>query len=228
MPEKYLRHICVFMICALLCTLGAAFGEGTRVYAYAYTLKVYEDPSKKSDVVAQVPFARELTLLAAKNGWAKVVGPNGKTGYCYAKQLTKRNPNRYDTTVYSQQDRAPVYERPSVDAPMIGHLNRNQKAKMIAMTPSGDWLRVQYGSRDGYIQRPRVDYKKFSKGRRAWVSADSTEVRYDPGIDSSFCKLSKGQAVQVLSTHDGWAKLRSSKGLIGYCRADALTSKKPK
>ena len=228
MPVKLRRYVFTLLLCAVFLCLGAALGEGTKVYVYAYTVNVYEDFSKKSDVIAQVPFARELTLLEEKKGWAKVVTPDDKTGYCSASQLTDRNPNTYDVTIYSQQDKAPVYECPSVDAPMIGHLNRNGKAKLVAMTPSGDWLRIQYGGHDGYIQRPRVDYRKFAKGRLAWVIESDVSVRYDPDIDSSICSISKGTQVQAVSTRDGWTKIRSDKGLVGYVRAEALTTEKPR
>lgn len=217
----------LMLICAAMPTLAASKSEGTQVYVYAYALKVYEKPSKKSDVIARVPFARSLWMVAEKKGWAQVITADDRTGYCSAKQLTERNPNTYDATVYAQQDRAPVYELPSVDAPMIGHLDRNDRAKLLAMTPSGDWLRVQYGSHDGYIQRPRVDYKKYSSGKSAWVVSDKVSVYYDPSIDSSFGDLSRGQQVGLVSVDGGWAKIRSGSGLIAYCRADALTTEKP-
>lgn len=227
MPGKRWRYVFILSLCALFLCLSPALAEGKRVYAYAYSVKVYAEPSKKSEIIALTPFARELTLLEEKKGWAQVVTPDNRTGYCSAKQLTEKNPNIYDKTVYAQQDRAPVYECPSVDAPMIGHLNRNDRAKMVAMTPSGDWLRIQYGGHDGYIQRPRVDYKKFAKGRLAWVTASEVAVRYDPGIDSTICSISRGTQVQAVSTHDGWTKIRSGKGLIGYVRSDTLTTERP-
>lgn len=227
MPCKRMRCVFILALCAVFLCLGAALAEGTRVWVYAYSVKVFEEPGKKSGLVAQVPYARELTLLEEKKGWAKVIAPDDRIGYCSAKQLTEKDPNTYDVTVYAQQDRAPVYERPSVDAPMIGHLNRNGRARMLAMTPAGDWLRIQYGGHDGYIQRPRVDYKRFAKGRLAWVAGGEVSVRYDPAIDSEICAISRGTQVQAVSTHDGWTKIRSPKGLIGYVPADALTTQRP-
>ena len=231
MPAKSLRWICALMIIALLCALvpalAATNADGdTEVFVYAYAVKVYEEPSKKSDVVAVVPFARQMVRVAEKKDWAQVITPDNKTGYCSAKQLTEKNPNVYDTTIYSQQNRAPVYQLPSVDAPMIGHLDRNDKAKLLAMTPMGDWLRIKYGSHDGYIQRPRVDYKKYAAGKAAWVAADSAQVRYDPNIDSTIGTLSRGQQLAVVSVSDGWAKIRSGSGLIGYCKAEGLSAEK--
>lgn len=227
MPMK-LRALCAALLLALMCTSIPVLAEGAAVYAYTYTLKVYTQPSKKSDLLALVPFARPLTKLAEKKGWAQVLTSDGQTGYCSASQLTEADPNTLDATVYAQQDRAPVYERPSVDAPMIGHLDRNDRAKLVAMTPMGDWLRIQYGSHDGYIQRPRVDYHKYSAGKAAYVNADDVPVYYDPAIDAAFGTLPKGQKVAVVAVEDGWAKIRSGSGLIGYCKADVLASGKSK
>ena len=61
----------LMLICAAMPTLAASKGEGTQVYVYAYALKVYEKPSKKSDVIARVPFARSLWMVAEKKGWAE-------------------------------------------------------------------------------------------------------------------------------------------------------------
>lgn len=229
MPDRLSRVMCVLMaIAALAMVLSAVvLAEGSQVYAYTYTLKVYEKPSKKSEVVALVPFARPLQIIGERKGWAQVITDDNRTGYCSAKQLTEQNPNTRDVTVYAQQNRAPVYRCPSVDAPMIGHLDRNDRARMLAMTPGGDWLRIQAGSMDGYIQRPRVDYKKYSGGKAHWVGADSVAVLYDPALDTTFGTMQRGQQVAVVSVDGSWAKIRSGSGLIGYCRADALTSKKP-
>lgn len=227
MERKWVRMLCLLLILAALPLPMALADESAQVYVYAYIIRVYEKPNKKSEVIARVPFARQMVKLAEKKGWAKVVTPDNQTGYCSAKQLTESDPNTLDAVIYAQQDRAPVYQMPDVDAPMIGHLNRNDRAKMIAMTPSGDWLRIQYGEHDGYIQRPRVDYKRFSTGKAAWIVADACLVYYDPDIDAAICTLNKGQKLLLVSKENGWAKIRSESGLVGYVRADAVTTKRP-
>lgn len=225
MRSRLARVLAVLLLFALGC--WALAEGGTRVYVYAYAVKVYESPSKKSELVTQVPFARAMTKIAEKGDWAQVITPDNRTGYCSRKQLTEDNPNTYDVTVYAQQDRAPVYELPTVDAPMIGQMDKNDRAKAVAMTPMGDWLRIQLGGKDGYIQRPRVDFNRYAAGRAAWAAADRVAVRYDPAIASSYAELSRGQKVAVVDVDGEWAKIRSGSGLIGYCRVDQLTKEKP-
>ena len=92
MPSRLLGVLCVFLTLVLLpgCLIPAmaSGAEGAQVYVYAYTLKVYEKPSKKSDVLAVVPFARSVQLIAEKKDWAQVVLSDSQTGYCSLKQLT--------------------------------------------------------------------------------------------------------------------------------------------
>lgn len=228
MPRMLLRVLCAVMLSALLAAnIAPALSEGVEAYAYTYSLKIYEKPSKKSEVIDITPFAGSVTKLAEKKGWAQVRLSGGAIGYCNAKQLTGDDPNIYNTTVYSQQNRAPIYQRPSVDAPLIGHLDRNEKAKMVAMTPMGDWLRILKGDHYGYIQRPRVDYNKFSEGQAAWISAGSADIYYDPAIDATFGSAKQGQTVLLVSVDGGWAKIRSGSGLVGYCKASAVTTNRP-
>ena len=226
MVQKWVRMLCLLLILAALPLPMALADEGAQVYVYAYILKVYEKPSTKSEVIVCVSFACFFTKLAEKKDWAKVITPDNQTGYCSAKQLTESDPNTLDAVIYAQQDRAPVYQMPDVDAPMIGHLNRNDRAKMIAMTPTGDWLRIQYGEHDGYIQRPRVDYKRFSTGKAAWIVAEACSVYYDPAVDAAICSLNRGQKILLVIKVHGWAKIRSESGLVGYVRSEAVTTKR--
>lgn len=202
--------------------------KGTEVYVYTYNLNVYENPTKKSEVLEVVPFAKRILFIAEKKGWAKVYTTNGRLGFCNAKQLTETNPSTYSQLVYCQQDRAPVYLRPSTDSPLMGHLDRNERAVMVAITPKHDWVRIQYGKRYAYVQRPYLDTEKYTAGKDAWTNVQSAEVYYDAGVESTFCDLYFGQHVRIVSeTSDGWVKIRSDGGLIGFCPAKILSEIDP-
>ena len=200
---------------------------GTEVYVYTYNLPVYEKPTKKSRVMEIVPFAKRILRIAEKKGWAQVFTTNGRLGYCNAKQLTEIDPNIYDTTVYSQQNRAPVYLRPSVESPLIGHLNRDETTTLVAVTPKHDWMRIKAGKYYGYIQRPRIDFKKYKEGKDAWINRQSVQVFYDTDVDSTFSTLYFGQHLHIVSRENGWAKIRSDGGVIGFCDFAALTDIDP-
>lgn len=196
-------------------------------YVYAYSLKVYDLPTKESDVREIVPYAKEIIVIEEKLGWAKVLTINDSVGFCYAQQLTNTNPNTLHTTVYSQQKEVPVYLRPSVSAPLIAYLDRNERATLVAMTPMGDWMRVKQGKYYGYVQRQRMDYARFNKGDRAWIGTDSATIYYDAEKNSVMGTLYFGQKVWLVDETGARAKIRSPRGLVGYCDPEALTKKDP-
>ncbi|MBR2699117.1 MAG: hypothetical protein IKE76_11040 [Clostridia bacterium] len=201
--------------------------QATLKYVYAYSMKVYDMPTKESDVREIVPYAKEIIVLEEKLGWAKVLTINDRVGFCNAKQLTDVNPNNLHTAVYSQQKDVPVYLRPSVDAPLIDYLMRNQKVELISMTPMGDWMRLKKGKYYGYVQRQRMDYERYKKGTRAWIGCESAKVYYDPELDSVLGTLYFGQKLWVVDKTGKRAKIRSPRGLIGYCDLEAITDKDP-
>ena len=162
MPKCLLRYLCALVsVIVLTMSCGVAnavvhflekedikkseLARATLKYVYAYSMKVYDMPTKESDIREIVPFAKEIIVLEEKLGWAKVLTINDRVGFCNAKQLTDVNPNNLHAAVYSQQKDVPVYLRPSVDAPLIDYLMRNQKVELISMTPMGDWMRLKKG-----------------------------------------------------------------------------------
>ena len=242
MTNRLTKLLCALLaLTALFCMSGVAMAggpwsksgktknglQGTEYYVYTYCLQVYERPSKKSDVLEIVPFAKRILFIKEMKGWAKVYTTNGRLGYCNFKQITAEDPNIYSITVYGQQDRAPIYLRPSLDAPLMGHLDRDEKTTLVAITPKHDWVRIDCEEYYGYVQRPRIDYKKYDVGKDAWVTVQSSDVLYDADIEASFSTVYFGQHVRLMDVDSGWAKIRSDSGLIGFCSSDILTDIDP-
>lgn len=243
MPIRLMKMLCcLLMLTALFLISSAALADSDpwadirktesgmqseEVYVYTYNLNVYEKPNKNSEVLEIVPFAKRILFLAEKKGWAKVYTTNGRTGYCNVKKLTDKDPNTYSEVVYCQTNRAPFYLRPSLDAPLMGHLDRNEKTTLFAVTPKHDWMRIKVGKRYVYIQRPYIDFEKYEECPDAWVNVQSLPVYYDTNVDSSFATAYFGQHVYLAAQDGGWAKIHSDSGLIGYCTASALSDIDP-
>ena len=203
----------------------------TAAFVYTYILTVYDKPTKESEVLEEVPFAKKITKLKESQGWAKVVTTNDVIGFCNAKQLTETDPNNLDVIMYCQQYETKYYLRPSSDAPVMGYLHRNERVRVTAMTPMNDWVRFDGEELSFYIPRPCLDYEKFNeKGVLAWVNKEKMDVYYDVELDSKIGTIYFGQEVTLLD--DGKdkhtrAKIRSRSGLIGYCDLDCLITENP-
>ena len=200
----------------------------TGAFVYTYILTVYDKPTKSSEVLEEVPFAKQIVKLKEKDGWAKVMTTNDRIGFCNAKQITETDPNNLDLYMYCQQKSPEVYLRPSADAPVMGHVTRDEKIHVVAMTPMCDWLRIEENGYHCYIPRPCMDFEKYSEGELAWVNQDQLTVYYDEQADSKFGTLSFAQEVYLVKRDGIRAKIRSASGLVGYCDLSGLTTVNPK
>jgi len=229
------RALCLLLALALsvlfcadaLASTSYRDADAPEYYVNAYTLTVYDKPNIQSKVREIVPYAKNLKRLYAKNGWAKVYTVNRVLGYCKDSLLTPTNPNTLNARVYCQPKRINVYRYPNVNSSVLGHCYRDERMHAVAMTARGDWLRIDKGEYYGYILRPYVDSQRYSEGRSAWCGSSSAEVYYDSGNDLLLSTLYFGDRVTLLETRGSWAKIRSGSDVIGFCRAENITTTNP-
>ena len=235
MSKRLVRFICLLLLVALPSALLAPAhaslsyreADAPEVYVNAYGLNIYDKPSTKSKVREIVPFARNVKLVSVNKGWAKVYTVNRVLGYCDKSKLSETNLNTLNVTVYPQAAKIEVYRRPDVTSSVVGVLNRNDPVTAVAMTPLGDWLRIERDRHYGYVQRPRVDTSKYAKGKPAWCANETMTVYYDYRLDTKFTTLHFGQQVTLLDKQGSWAKIRSGANLIGFCQMSDLTTSDP-
>lgn len=73
---------------------------------------------------------------------------------------------------------------------------------------------VKYSKETGIVTIDSLD-----KEQKMGNSSDDTNVKYKPTIFSkTLDKIKKGESVVVIEKKDGWNKIRTSKGIIGYIK----------
>ena len=102
--------------------------------------------------------------------------------------------------------------------------------KVTYISESGNWTKVQYNSKTGYICS---DYLKKESSTSTttntmYVTASAgLNLRKGPSTSYAVIKtLSKGTEVTVISSSNGWSKV-SVGGVSGYVSSDYLSSTKP-
>lgn len=228
------RSLCLALIALLLAAalpvgLAARAEKGGAMYANLAAVKVYKKPNLSGKTIKTVWYGEEVAVAAfTKQGdVAALIDRKGRTGYCDANALTKKNPNTYDITVYAQKKKTPVYAGCSVKSKKLEKLKRNATATMIAVSLDG-WIRVKYGGRYGYMRLCDVDDAPYSEGQLAWCRYDGTAsvMSSAQGWDD-VGMLRLGDEVRLLGKKDGWTKIRNDKGEIGWIDGDCVTTKNP-
>ena len=102
--------------------------------------------------------------------------------------------------------------------------------KVTYISESGNWTKVQYNSKTGYICS---DYLKKESSTSTttntmYVTASAgLNLRKGPSTSYAVIKtLSKGTEVTVISSIDGWSKVNAG-GVSGYVSSSYLSSTKP-
>ena len=101
--------------------------------------------------------------------------------------------------------------------------------KVTYISTSGNWTKVQYNSKTGYICSDYLEEEQSTSATSTmYVTPNSgLNVRKGPGTNySRITKLSKGTAVTVHSTSNGWSKITAN-GIKGYVSSQYLSSTNP-
>lgn len=93
---------------------------------------------------------------------------------------------------------------------------------------SNGWYKMKYQNKDGYVCGDYIEVSGSSSGKTGYVNVDSSlNVRKGPGTSyDKIGKLYPQQEVTVISTENGWCKIKYNSG-YGYVSAEYITYNKP-
>ena len=114
---------------------------------------------------------------------------------------------------------------PSTSYSVIGKFNKGDKVEYLG--ESGSWVKVKYSSKTGYVYGNYVGEDTSSTTTIKYVSATSLNVRSGPSTSySKIGSLSNGTKVEVISTSNGWSKIKYN-NQTGYVSSQYLNSIAP-
>ncbi|MCR1824876.1 C40 family peptidase [Terrisporobacter muris] len=175
----------------------------------------------------------KVTYLSSSGNWTKVQY-NSKTGYICSDYLEKEQSTSTTSTMYVTPDVGlNVRKGPGTSYSKITKLSKGT-AVTVHSTSNG-WSKITANGVEGYVSSEYLSSKKPSSSngststtKTMYVTPDvGLNVRKGPGTSySKITKLSKGTAVTVHSTSNGWSKITAN-GVEGYVSSEYLSSKKP-
>ena len=112
---------------------------------------------------------------------------------------------------------------PSTSYSSIGKFNKGDKVEYLG--ESGSWIKVKYSNKTGYVYGEYVE--KYSSSATKYVNTTSLNFRSGPSTSYSIIgKLSSGTKVEVISTSNGWSKIKYN-NKTGYVSSEYLSSNAP-
>ena len=111
---------------------------------------------------------------------------------------------------------------PSTSYSSIGKFNKGDKVEYLE--ENGSWIKVKYSGKVGYVYGTYVEKDTSVTTTTKYVTASSLNVRSGASTTYSVIgKLSKGSKVEVISTSNGWSKIKYD-GRTGYVSSQYLSS----
>ena len=174
-----------------------------------------------------------VTYISESGNWTKVEY-NSKTGYICSDYLKKEQSSSTTSTMYVTPDAGlNVRKGPGTSYSKVTTLSKGT-AVTVHSTSDG-WSKITANGLTGYVSsqylsstNPSGSNGTTSTTSTMYVTADSgLNVRKGPGTNySKITKLSKGTAVTVHSTSNGWSKITAN-GITGYVSSQYLSSTSP-
>ena len=175
----------------------------------------------------------KVTYLSASGNWTKVQY-NSKTGYICSDYLEKEQSTSTTSTMYVTPDVGlNVRKGPGTSYSKVTTLSKGT-AVTVHSTSDG-WSKITANGVEGYVSSQYLSSKKPSSSNGSTSTTSTMYVTPDVGLNvrkgpgtsySKITKLSKGTAVTVHSTSNGWSKITAN-GVEGYVSSEYLSSTKP-
>lgn len=224
------RKLIILSICMLV-VLGIFFNiqipnsyAGTEKTLYkAYTIKnviIRKRATDNSKKLEKLDFCNKVSVIKKEEkGWLKVKTSSGTIGYIAEEKVSEQKPYK------AYAIKSVVVRRKATDnSKKLQTLQFGEKITVIRKEKNG-WIKVRTSlGKIGYIAKVKVSKQKPYKAytlktlkvrRKATDNSKNLET-----ID--FCKK-----VTVAERKNGWARIRTSSGTIGYVLEENLSKNKP-
>lgn len=227
--------------------------SGTAVFAdtktgtvTASSLNIRSGPSTSYSVVGNVYKGNTLQILETSNGWYKVKLSNGKIGWGSGKYINVSGDSNSNTpsngkTGTVTADALHVRSGPSTSNSKITKVYQGQTVNILESsngwhkikTPSGhvgwsssEFISLSGGSNNGGDNNNNNSNTDDSlAGKKATVTASALNVRSGPSTSNSVIGTTyKGNSVEIITSSNGWHKIKLSNGKIGWASGKYLST----
>ena len=209
----------------------------------ATTLNVRSGPGTSYSIVTKLKKDDSVTILESKNGWHKISVTGDKTGWVsgdYIK-ISTNSESSNDNSTSSVTNKTGtvtatvlnVRSGAGTSYSIVTKINKGNKVNIIES--KNGWYKIK--TSNGKIGWVSGDYIKISTNsessndnstssvtnKTGTVTATVLNVRSGAGTSYSVVtKINKGNKVDIIESKNGWYKIKTSSGKIGWVSGDYL------
>ena len=219
--KKYILTGLVASSIMLHTGMTTSFADSEYMVITANSVNFRSGPSTSYSSIGKFNKGDKVEYLEENGSWIKVKY-SGKVGYVYGTYVEK-DTSVTTTTKYVTASSLNVRSGASTSYSVIGKLSKGSKVEVIST--SNGWSKIKYDGRTGYVSSQYLSSSAPELSTTTkYVTASSLNVRSGASTTYSVIgKLSKGSKVEVISTSNGWSKIKYD-GRTGYVSSQYLSS----
>ena len=249
MNSKALKILCTLATGTALATSMQviAIADSTQISNSSYSsivtgtvtadvLNIRSNPNTSSSVIGKLNYNTKVSIIGISNGWYKV-SYNNTTGWISGQYVNLYNnpTGQASTTGVVTADALNVRSGASTSNSIIGSLNENATVQIIST--SNGWHKIEFNNTTGFVS---AEYINTSSGNSdsgnsdsstedtvistGIVNADVLNVRSGASTSNSIIGLlNENATVQIISTNNGWHKIKFN-NTIGFVSAEYINT----
>ncbi|MCR4621895.1 MAG: SH3 domain-containing protein [Clostridiales bacterium] len=191
----------------------------TTVYVTSGSAVVHSEPNSSSAKIATIAYGTKLTAAETSGSYTKI-SSGSHTGWIKTGDISTKNPNTLNTTVYINAVDVKIYTLPSTTS-SYGTVPTSAALKCTALY-DGTWFRVTYKSKVGFVKKDKVSTKKLGSSTSSPASVKSVSADwYKSNIQSIFARGDIATVTDV-ATSISWRVKR--KGGNNHADVEPLTA----
>ncbi|MFR1710335.1 MAG: SH3 domain-containing protein [Clostridium sp.] len=223
-------------------TSSSSYISTTTGTVTADVLNIRSNPNTSSNIIGRLNYNSKVSIIEISNGWYKVKF-NNTTGWIsgqYVKLDNNSNSVQASTTGIVTADVLNVRSGASTSNSVIGSISKNTKVQIIST--SNGWHKVKYNNTTGFVSAEYISISSdngnagnnnSNNGNNnssnntvistGIVNADALNVRSGASTSNSIIgSLSKNAKVQIISTSNGWHKIKYN-NTTGFVSAEYIS-----
>ena len=210
---------------------------GKKATVTASTLNVRSGPSTSYSITTKVYKGETVEVLESSNGWSKIKTSSGKTGWASEEYLSTSgaSDNTENSTtgkkVTVTASTLNVRSGPSTSYSITTKVYKGETVEVLES--SNGWSKIKTSSgKTGWASEEYLstsgasdNTENSTTGKKVTVTASTLNVRSGPSTSYSITtKVYKGETVEVLESSNGWSKIKTSSGKIGWASEEYLST----
>ena len=201
--------------------MDASFGTGTICGSY---VRMRSSASTSSSILGTYNYGTALTVTGTENGWSKVT-IGGTSGYIRSDYVSGGADSK---TGYIKGTGVRMRSGASTTSSILGVYNTG--TEMTITGESGNWYKVSYGGKDGYVSKDYMTTTKPSSGgstsQTGYIKGNDVRLRSGAGTSYSILgTYNNGTPLTITGTSGDWTAVTIN-GVKGYVNSAYVSTTK--